>query len=217
MKQTVTSAMLAFLLFFCLLPSAAQNVKEYTYSRTVGKHEDKVKVIFTDKENGCHELKFLIGSQTSWQELDKDYFTTSWHIRDEAKHIHIDITLADGLFHVKGYDGKKSFDRTVESDGTPWVQNAGFLSIFHVTPGSHFKSVNIRPGEYKPYPMESYIAGPVTWGGKYKCTNVKVTPTGIFAKFWHADYYVDFEAGRLVGYQSVEGGPGTPKTSWVLD
>ncbi|MBQ0025078.1 MAG: hypothetical protein KBT00_05075 [Bacteroidales bacterium] len=159
-------------------------------------------------------LTTVYGSQSTRQVIGSDLRTMEWSLKDRSSSTDVAVILENGFFLIKGTFKGKSVDKKVKSDGTPWVQNIGFVSGRLLEKGKKFRYTSVRPTDLKVFTFDAEIKG--NGEGEYKdYVRVKVTPTGTFSKLWHANHYFDGRTLEYTGYHAVEKAGG-PETFWLL-
>lgn len=186
----------------------AQTVK---YTKKTGSQVSEV-VYNISKKGNVTNLFIQVGAQKSYHEIDSKYQTVSLRIVDESKKFDVSITREGQRYHIVGVTKGKPVDKYENSKGYPWYQNLAYICGKIVKPGSTVRYECFRPGEFSLETMEASIVDCHELEG----VCVRATPTGVKKKFWHADYYFSETGRTLTGYKAVEGGPGTPVTTWTL-
>ena len=211
MKRNLILAFLVFLTFTSTLPAQK---REYIYS--CGKKTGSVVTVTKPGADGNLDLHIDINGIISEVRCDRNFRCISCHMTDSKGGKEITYVLKDGEYHITGKIGKKVIDKTVASKGKPWFQNLSVSAGFICPKGKSVQFETFRPFETDLAVMEAKITGEQKVGDR-DALNVRVTPTGAAAKFWHGDYYVDSNDSSLLKYSSVEGVPSvTPLTTWTL-
>ena len=115
-------------------------------------------------------------------------------------------------YHIVGTNEGKKIDKTVKSGGSPWVQNLAYFCSIIVPENGTLEYECFRPGSFTLNQMTAKIEKDESSSTQ---TCVRARPTGLAAKLFHADYFFSPKSRKLNGYKAVEGGPGTPVTTWT--
>lgn len=164
------------------------------------------------KEISKDSLEITVGTQKSIHGFDQKHHNTSWKISDPSCNMNVTITLKNGLYHIIGTSEGKKIDKTVKSGGSPWVQNLAFFCGIIVPEDGTLEYECFRPGSFTLNQMTAKIEKGESSSTR---TCVRARPTGLAAKLFHADYFFSPKSRKLNGYKAVEGGPGTPVTTWT--
>ena len=181
------------------------------------KNEFSVIWTVSKDKNGDTQLKIDSGgTKITTQKFAADWSTLEWKISDSVNKVYGQASIKNGVITITGTVNGKKVSRK-ETLKHPWYQNIQY-SAPHVIPmkegsGVTYSLVNVR--DLKIYDMQA------TFKKTYRCGNhftrhLFITPDGIFAKFWKANYYIDTSTKMFVRYNSVEGRPGTPETVWTI-
>lgn len=174
------------------------------------------KVLYEGKPSGDKTVYVCThGTLVYRHTLDSKFETVEWTISEPSSNTSIVASRKDGKIVIKGTFKGKAFERTDDLEGLPWYQQIG-ISASHVLGGGTVKFKNLRPDDLAIYEMTAKEMGETDFKGQ-KVHRVKVAPAGVLAKFWSSDYYYNPVDLTFVGYNAVEGGPGTPMTYWYLD
>lgn len=197
---------LSTLFLLLSIPNYAQTIK---FTKKTGFRTSEV-IYKISKDGNVTNLFIQIGTQKSYHRIDSDNQTVFWRIVDSSKDFDMSITREGNRYHLCGVTKGKSVDKYESGRGLPWYQNLAYICGRTVSPGEVVRYECFRPGEFSLVTMEARTV---------KCHDldgicVRATPVGVKKKLWHADYYYSPEDGSLTGYKSVEGGPGTPVTTW---
>lgn len=210
MERTIR-IIIIYAALFLAAPAFSQNL---CFKLSRGKETQKVSYIVTPYPNGSR-VRIVIGSMDTTQILDSEYRTKEWRYTDSSKHTDVRIVLRDGVYHVSGVLNGKRIDRYVKTQGYAWRQNFAY-ACGHVLSGgckgTYYEC--FLPRDMQLHAMQGTLMGRMEWAGN-QVMRVKANPTGALAKLWSCDYYYDVNTLNLAGYKAVEGGPGTPVTTWV--
>lgn len=206
-----------FLILAALVSAYAAGAAErLVYTKTCGESVSKVVYVVEDRPDGKRLMKIDVDTQHTEQLLDAQLHTLYWHLVDRAQDSDVLAELHDGVFTVKGVLRGRAVDRSFPDEGTPWIQNMGYVSgKLPALKGSEVAYECFQPSNFRMRQMVARDMG-VEKTPNGEATLVKCCPAGALSKLWSCVYLFG-DNGDLVGYRAVEGLPGTPLTVWTLD
>lgn len=192
--------------------------QEYSYSLTRGKVSSTVHWTEKDLDGGIRTIRISpFPGRVYTQKVDSQCRTVSWHFDDKADNTDLSISLKNGIYTLSGTFKGKAINRTVKSEGYPWYQNISYASGRKLkTKGAALTYECFRPDNLDFQSMIATNIGTENIAGR-TTNNIKVCAKGAKGKLWSCNYYADAVSGVLVCYKAVEGLPGTPLTTWMLN
>ncbi len=155
------------------------------------------------------------GDQTSWFTMDENLKTIEFRIVSKKENTDAGIKLVNGVYTLKGIVRGKEVNKTVKSKGLPWYQPIGYV-LGRILDGKQSVEYEcFNPQNFDFHPMVVKNEGEETYEGQ-KAVKVRSNATGGLARLWHCYYYYNPETLMQNGYRAVEGGPGTPETTWSV-
>lgn len=151
------------------------------------------------------------GGETHSYVLTSDYRTVSWEYSDPDKGTDIRVVRENGVYRIDGTIHYESYSKTCGSKGAPWYQQVGFHIGYSIRNSPTFRFECIRPDNLKVYVMQA-VGKEVAVRAGVREQRIHVRLTGMLSRFFGCDYFIDASTGRLIRYEGVHGGPGTPKT-----
>lgn len=196
-----------------MLVCADVSAKQLKYAIKCG---DKTSTaVFDSAQNGKNiDLTVTKGAHKEIMTFDASYNTLNWRLINTSDDTDVRVTRGGGKFHFVGKFKGEPVERSVEDKGGPWYQHIAF-SAGHVLKEGTTEYVCIRPTDIEVFRMLVTPKGQTDFGGA-RPVRLKVSPAGAISKLWSCDYYYDPETLDFFGYKAVEGGPGTPVTTWIL-
>ncbi len=199
------STILILLFFTC---SVYPQITEYEYSCGMEKNliiwnktcQDSMIYLETTQNNEVHRYT-----------ITPDYNTCEWIYINESEGTDIKVTLNEGTYLIKGKVNGSDYYRSIRSNGLPWFQNIGFNIGYSINGKSTKRYECIRPDNLKLYEMQ-VDAKEITQRGDNKEQRLYVHLTGILARFFGCNYFIDYSTRQFIRYKGVHGPPGTPET-----
>lgn len=199
---------LIFILLALLSYQAYSQTVEYNYS--CGPEKSVIRWTESKKDNHIY-LKTVQGNEIHSYVMTLNYKTLSWEYSNPAENTDIKVVLENGVYKMIGAFKSKTFSKIYTSKGYPWYQNIGFNLGYSMKDKSNFKFECIRPDNLKLYEMQAEAKEIINNNGTQE-QRINIHLTGMLARFFGSDYYIDCSTRRFVKYKGVHGPPGTPET-----
>ncbi len=140
----------------------------------------------------------------------------TWDMKEPGQGTSITGTRSGNEIKLRGTFRNAPADRDFTVDSLPWYQFIEpALERFVAGGRESMRFWIVNSEDLKLMKMEARRQGVETVsanGAGQKARRVRVRLTGFASAFWHADYWFRVSDNRFVRYESVRGGPGTPKT-----
>lgn len=199
-----------FVLFLCD-PVYSQTTK-YVYACG---DQSSVQTWTESREGNQIHLKTVQGSEIHQYVMTADYQTVSWKYFDAVKNTKLEVVLEQGVYRINGILRSRPYSKTLPSRGNPWYQNVGFHVGYSIEGKTDFTFECIRPDNLKCYEMQAETKELINHEGKLE-QRIYIHLTGMLARFFGSDYYIDPSTQQFVRYKGVHGPPGTPETTITI-
>lgn len=197
-----------FILLLFLSYQAHSQTIEYKY---ICGTEKKIITWTEYKKDDRIYLKTVQGDETHSCVMDLNYHTLLWEYSNTSGNTAVKVVLKNGVYKVEGIFKSKSYSKTYTSKGYPWYQHIGFNVGYSMKGKSNIKFECIRPDNLKLYEMQADAKETVNNNSTQE-QRINVHLTGMLAKFFGCDYYIDSITRQFIRYKGVQGPPGTPET-----
>lgn len=195
------------------IPQVFSQTTKYNYS--CGKEITKI----TWEQSNKDGLIYLVTTQDSEIQsyvMNSSYQTISWEYSNSKENTQIKTELKNGIYYIEGIVKSKRYSKTHKSKGKTWYQHIGFALGYLVKDKSSIAFECIRPDNLKLYEMQADVKETIT-NDNIKKLRINTHLTGMLAKYFGSDYYINIENNQFVRYEGVHGAPGTPKTIITLE
>lgn len=186
----------------------------FTYTLKVGKESFPVTYDVTKEADGETMIQML-KEQKSTFKMDSQHRTTLYKLQSAKDKVDVTIELKDGVYYINGTFKGKAVNKTVKSEGNPWYQPIGYVLGSVMDGKKSIKYECFNPLDLEFHPMVAKNDGEEVYDGT-RSVKVKINAAGGLASLWHCFYFYDPQTLLQTGYRAVEGGPGTPTTTWTV-
>lgn len=201
------------LLSFTLCFAGMASAQKLEYQKILDKDTTAITVIITpERDDHRYLIQSSFGNSSITEEavVRKDGSARYWSYTNASEQFTAECKLQDGVIHLNAKSKTKKVAKTLAPE-KGWRQLFPYdLSTFILSSADtvEFESVALfGPGAFKLGKMvgvklkdEKLRVGNVS----YDCLNVRVGLSGIFSKFWHADYLFRKSDGRFMKGAWVE-------------
>ena len=182
-------------------------IREYNVSMrdksfiSVCKHSynSSLKTVSCESEYNTETLLIENGTLIQW----KNVFSETRQFKAKVSGSEI---LTEGIAGDRSY--KKSYPLNKD-----WIQSPPLMLTefalsnrkkikFYINTGPRLTTMQAKKIKREPLLLQGQI---------FDTQKIKITPTGIFSKFWTGELWIDLRSGHFVKYTSPLGPPGSPK------
>ncbi len=151
------------------------------------------------------------GNERQEYVMNKLFQTEKWQIINLPLQTDLTIELHNNIYSIEGRFKGKPIARTVKSNGYVWYQNIAYNAGISLKDKKAVKYECFRPDNIKLYTMMAKTQNTEKFEDM-DALKVTVSLTGFLSAFWSCYYYFNPATLRFIGYEGVNGKPGTPET-----
>jgi hypothetical protein len=197
---------------------SSEDSRRYTFLETTGSDELSHSWYIQPAGNYI-ETRWISPDRAFSNRSDETGNTMQWRISSD----NADIT-AWRVGNSIRFDGKRDdadISQSVEIDDSPWFQSLSYaLGEFSQSRQDSVEFWFVRPDNLDVVKMRATRVGNeevITDKGIFHARKVRISVSGFLSPFWKAFYWFRDSDGLFVRYHGVNGPPGTPSTTILLD
>ncbi|MBI4979060.1 MAG: hypothetical protein HZC28_16390 [Spirochaetes bacterium] len=192
--------------------------KSFTYvTVTTNTYVTNTQTVSFDAVSNLYVVRSDYGAADFISAYSADYLTRWWRVANKVRNTDLRITVEKNTAVVTGtFRGTNITRSAVMKPGIPYFASFDLAGKYLLA--SKKESMDfliLRFGDFEFFEMTIKNMGneSITVGGKsIRAVHVRVTPSGMLAMFWHADYWFRPSDNEYVKFIGSQGPPGTPES-----